>query len=401
MVKANDVIFNPILQKYNNPTYDSSLHQKEKNDIINTIIKNKDNQLKIEQTYNIITLEDRLKGFENHPDYPKQFQKIKDQKNKPAVRPYNILSNYTITKHHYDKPENRPKINEEDLNKSVKTRKVNLNNIKDYDIITNKYKIFNKEKKETDLEIEKYTAAKNFYKSRDYDLIKGRFYDPDKQKKYEQSLEENKQKILNTKRDTIFNPVSHEIYDKEKLREKELNNQNHKLRYTLRPEIEKYYNQKNYRKELKDESYLNNKLSYDRFKVQDQRGFDILTKENTYNKYKNKVKCNGKNDPWEIIQQNAGENETISKKGIYQSPYDNVDTEKKEFEFKLEREKMLKNLPKIEDEESFKRKEIPHKVKIRPITNEVTKSKYIDKKDWFKPPKSVDMYELRKNIISQ
>ena len=48
---------------------------------------------------------------------------------------------------------------------------------------------------------------------------------------------------------------------------------------------------------------------------------------------------------------------------------------------------MLKNLPKIEDEESFKRKEIPHKVKIRPITNEVTKSKYIDKKDWFKPPK--------------
>ena len=60
---------------------------------------------------------------------------------------------------------------------------------------------------------------------------------------------------------------------------------------------------------------------------------------------------------------------------------------------------MLKNLPKIEDEESFKSK--VHKVKIRPITNEVTKSKYIDKKDWFKPPKSVDMYELRKNIISQ
>ena len=44
---------------------------------------------------------------------------------------------------------------------------------------------------------------------------------------------------------------------------------------------------------------------------------------------------------------------------------------------------MLKNLPKIEDEESFKRKEIPHKVKIRPITNGVTKSKYIEKKNWF------------------
>ena len=40
---------------------------------------------------------------------------------------------------------------------------------------------------------------------------------------------------------------------------------------------------------------------------------------------------------------------------------------------------MLKNLLIIEYEESFKRK--AHKIKIRPFTNEVTKSKYIDKKD--------------------
>ena len=111
--------------------------------------------------------------------------------------------------------------------------------------------------------------------------------------------------------------------------EKELKNQNHKLRYTSKLEIEKYYNQKNYKKELKEESYLNNKLSNYRFKVQNKKRFDILTKENTYNKYKNKVKYNGKNNPWEIIQQNSGENEIISKKDIYQSPYDNVDTEKR------------------------------------------------------------------------
>ena len=400
-IKKLENEFNPILQKYNNNELNNRIKTEENIDLKNKIAQYFDNELRNEQTYDIITLKDRLKGFENHRDYPKQILKVRDKKNNPKVRPYHIISNYSITKHHYDKPENRPQINEEDLNTPIKPAKLNANSIKDYDIITNNYKIFNKEKKETDLEIEKYTAAKNFYKSRDYDLIKNRYYDPDKQKRYEQSLEDEKQKVLNSKRDTIFNPVSHEIYDKEKLSQNELKNINHKLRYTLRPEIEKYYNQKNYKKELKEENYLNNKLSYDRFKLQDQRGFDILTKENTFNKYKNKVKCNGKNDPWEIIQQNSGENETISKKEIYQSPYDNVDVEKKEFEFKLAREKMLKNLPKIEDEESFKRKEIPHKVKIRPITNEVTKPKYIDKNLWFKPPKSVDMYELRKNIISQ
>ena len=156
--------------------------------------------------------------------------------------------------------------------------------------------------------------------------------------------------------------------------EKELKNQNHKLRYTSKLEIEKYYNQKNYKKELKEESYLNNKLSNYRFKVQNKKRFDILTKENSYNKYKNKVKFNEKNDPWEIIQQN----ETISKK-IFINLLMIMSIQKKEFEFKLEREKMLKNLIIIEYEESFKRK--AHKIKIRPFTNEVTKSKYIDKKD--------------------
>ena len=193
------------------------------------------------------------------------------------MRQYNILSNYTITKHHYDKPENRTKIIDDVLNKSIKLKKVFLNNNKDYDIMTNKFKILNKEKKETDLEIKK-----NFYKSKEI-------------KKYKQNLEENKQKILNTKRDTIFNLVSHEIFYKEKLSEKELKNQIHKLRYKSKLEIENY-NQKNYKKELKEDSYLNNKLSNYRFKVQNKKRFNILTKENTYKKYKNKVKFNEKNE---------------------------------------------------------------------------------------------------------
>ena len=87
------------------------------------------------------------------------------------MRLYNILSNYTIIKHHYDKPENRAKINEDELNKSIKQIKVFLNNNKDYDIITNKYKIFNKEKKERKILL------------------------PDKQKKYEQTLKKINKKI--------------------------------------------------------------------------------------------------------------------------------------------------------------------------------------------------------------
>ena len=68
-VKKNDVYYNPILQKYNNINLDSQISQKEKNDIINSIVKRKDYQLSKEQTYNLVNLQDKLKGFENHPDY--------------------------------------------------------------------------------------------------------------------------------------------------------------------------------------------------------------------------------------------------------------------------------------------------------------------------------------------
>ena len=70
LVKENDNFFNPILQKYNDIKYDNQVIQKEKSDMTREIIKNLDNQLKIEQTFNIINLQDRLKGFEKDPNYP-------------------------------------------------------------------------------------------------------------------------------------------------------------------------------------------------------------------------------------------------------------------------------------------------------------------------------------------
>ena len=56
MVKDNDKIFNPILQVYNDRNRESTLRVQEKQDIINTIVKNQDYQLKMEQTFNVINL---------------------------------------------------------------------------------------------------------------------------------------------------------------------------------------------------------------------------------------------------------------------------------------------------------------------------------------------------------
>ena len=159
--------------------------------IINTIIKNKDNQLKIEQTYNIITLEDRLKGFENHPDYPAYKDSINRRKNiNPYPKPYNIISTLPLSQHHYDKPENRPNYPDTFLTKNKTHYMFGIP--RDYDIISTKYKEYDEEKTKIDKEINKIQTAKIFYKNNDYNPIKGRFFDEDKEKKFQNELEEKK-----------------------------------------------------------------------------------------------------------------------------------------------------------------------------------------------------------------
>ena len=146
MVKRNDVVYNPILQKYNDRQYDTNLLRKEKSEILSSIVTNQDNQLRIEQTYNIINLRDRLKGFENHPNYP--IQKDLINKRKKIIhdsKDYNIISNLPLSAHHFDKPEKRPKCNNSELNKKQKYL-YDFGHQKDYNIITTEYKSFNDEK---------------------------------------------------------------------------------------------------------------------------------------------------------------------------------------------------------------------------------------------------------------
>ena len=181
MVKQNDLVFNPILQKYNNKDYDNNLRQKEKSAIFESIINNQDNQLKIEQTFNIINLQD-------HPNYPIKKDLInKRKKINYDSKNYNILSNLPLNEHHYDKPENRPKFSTSELNKKSKEF---VRQERDFDIISTKYKSFNDEKVNIDKEVTKIKTAKIFYKHNDYNPIKGVYFNEEKEKEYQAKMKE-------------------------------------------------------------------------------------------------------------------------------------------------------------------------------------------------------------------
>lgn len=58
----------------------------------------------------MITLKDRLKGFENHPDYPKEKAGVRQKKTESTNVNYNILSGKNFQEQHYLRPEKRPNI---------------------------------------------------------------------------------------------------------------------------------------------------------------------------------------------------------------------------------------------------------------------------------------------------
>jgi hypothetical protein len=184
IVKEKENIFNPISQLYHNPQINSSLRERESKVIKDSIAKNFDRVLRNEQTFDIINLKDKLKGFEKHPDYPIIKQDPRKINLEQSRANYNIVSNITLDKHNFLPPEQRPTVNDEFDIKSIQPQKIKLQTYKDYDVITNKYKLNHDEKVKTEKEISKYAAANNYWKKRDYDLIQGKFIDQEKENNF-------------------------------------------------------------------------------------------------------------------------------------------------------------------------------------------------------------------------
>ena len=283
MVKYNDIVFNPILQKYNDSEYDKSLQKRDKSAIISSIISNQDNQLKNEQTFNIINLQDRLKGLEKHPNYPLKKDLINKRKNiNYDKKYYNILSNLPLNEHHYDKPENRPKCSTSEYQHKPKYS-YKFGQDRDFDIISAKYKNFNDEKVKIDKEITKIQTAKIFYKNNDYNPIKGVYFNEEKEKAYQEKIKEEQKNWGKEKfkkmpkcakgRSDVYNLISLKIVDPQEYNKILKNEKDKKKRYEIRNKIENYYRENNIIQQDKEENKIKEKDVYPRYKEEGSKNW--------------------------------------------------------------------------------------------------------------------------------
>lgn len=403
-IKSQDLIFNPITQKYLDNNLEKEIIRQEKNNIINSIAQGYDNELRVIQTFDIINLKDKLNVFKNNSGFPNNISnqhhgaKRKKLNISSGEREYNILSNINLDLHHFDKPENRPVIKSEIKNE----KKIKLGNFveyKDYDIISNKYNNFNKEKRDLDLKLLIAEISNKYLKSRDYDAIKGTYVDTEKEQKFQEELKKKIEKIKNRKRDTIFNPFNNEIYNKEKYDELNQKEKNRIYRYTIKQKMDNYYHQAELKNDIMKNNLLKRKVSYNKFKEIDKRGYDILNGKNNFNEYKNSLECRNIQRPWEMIKNGVNENQTIKFKKIYDG-YDYEDVNQRFKDNEIQRKKMINNLPKIEDEKIFSMKKQVPKINFKKNSSVVFNKRYeilnsninkfnIDKNLWFSGDKEI------------
>ena len=415
LVYSAQRVFNPITQRYSDKKYENELQLQEKENIKNHIIKAYDSELNKEQIFDIINLEDKLKGLPKDESYNKNGNVFHSRKkgNLFPLTPkknYNIISNLAFKLHYFDKPEKRPKDDDDNNNDNVidfygnggkqRQKIINTRTIKDYNIITNEYSQYNNEKKKIDSDLQKLIAAKKMKKFRNMNPITGVYYDDKKEAKYQEQIALNNKKLLKKKKEGLFNPFNWEAYDEQELKLKDRNEENKNLRYKVKLQIENFYRKKDIAKSDRYEKALNNKLLYDRYREIEKRKYNIIT-NNELIKINNNENIRHKKKLWDIIKDGCNENENISKKELSISR-DKDDIDKKYNEAKIKKIEKIKSLPRIMSDPFFKIKKFNSKISLNGIDINSNKNINInsfsmDKYQWFNENKDVNLYS--KNII--
>jgi hypothetical protein len=370
-IKEQENSFNPIIQKYTDNTQEKTIKEFDKICKTDDISKGYDYELNLESTYNVINLRNKLKGLNYSQD---KYTHDKRQKNNTEInklfKPYNIISNNSFKKQHYLPPELRERFNGlENCTEGImplKKKKDYYNDKygKDFDIISNKYLMFHKEKEATEKEIQSLAAAKKIQNLRTYDIIKRRYINPEIEENYRKSTElKQMSKINNAVKDKIknknymiCNPINNEVYDKEAQKKQDEKDFEKLEKYRLKNKIESLYRNVDINHEIKIDNKYKNIGKILENKIIDDRGYNIINNtifndNNRINKFK-KFKIMS---DWEKLKSLADEkNSTFDKKAIYKSMYDKSDVSENYKNYLIKRRLKLKDLSPLNQDPIFK-----------------------------------------------
>jgi hypothetical protein len=163
--------------------------------------------------------------------------------------------------------------------------------------------------------------------------VKGKFIDERKEQEYQKNKgEETKNWVKNhphkyntSSEGQAYNIINMGAVHEGRLYSLENRNKEMKRRFDVKFENEKYNNDKQIAQKTQKDNYLNNKFSYNKFKQQDARGYNILTQFPNKTEYRDTLKLKDTRNEWEILLDKRA-NQTS--KGIYKHHHDVCDNVK-------------------------------------------------------------------------
>ena len=285
-VKEQESRYNPILQTYTDTGVERNVQRLERDRLVETLAKNKDKALRYEQTFDIINLDNKLKGLEGLPGYPEERPPNYKNRNlgNNSKTPYNIISCLDFADHHFLPPEQRPPRPEEQPRKY----KINIVEHRDFNIISNKYLQEHQGKAKKDLDSYKLEAAEEYWKTHDYDIFTCKYIDPSKEEEVknrnleeiEATAQKKYEKLPNGVKyseGALYQAISSKIVDSDRLYEIDIKNKQAKQRYESRYDIEKEYHDRDIEQQEKGKIQAVNRIAHERYMENLGRGYDILT----------------------------------------------------------------------------------------------------------------------------
>jgi len=383
-IKEEENSFDPITQRYSDKAKDNAIVQNEKKNNINDMSKAYDNELSLESTYNIINLRNKLKGLNYSEDKYIHHRKVKNDIEDPYYKPYNIITNNSFKVQHYLPPNMRkifPSVETcTEGTMPMKNKRIYFNDkyIRDYNIISNKYNTFDKEKAQTEKEIQTLEAAKKVQNLQNYDIIKRKFINPEIEEKFRKMLEQSQKKKISeafkdkikNKNYIVSNPISNEVYDPEAQKKQDEKEFEKLEKFRTKYKIESLYRTIDENNDAKHENKFKTLNKPCEYKIVDDRGYNIVnhtifTEGNKTNRFKRyKIMSD-----WEKLRSLADErNSTFDKKLIYKSMYDKSDVNENYKNYMIKRRQKLQELKPLAEDPIFKISLANEKLKNPPFT---------------------------------
>lgn len=104
---------------------------------------------------------------------------------------------------------------------------------------------------------------------------------------------------------SLYNPINMSILEKDGLTLADTKAKNKVKRYEIRNQIEKHYHTKGLQHDMKNQNILDNKFSYKRYDIIDQRGYNIINLDNLNNTQKNNKNLKHNQSEWDRIVDNS------------------------------------------------------------------------------------------------